>query len=165
MGLTAFFAQDRLSDSATQVSFAEALMSSSEAPYTNALDDRPRLVWQAPTPGYWSIPSTFIDINEGAGEISVSIPTLSLSAHNLALAIQNVLNLSALTLTYSVTYSDAAAKFSITVSSGTFNVLWSSGTNGGASGDNPRQWLGWGKTAADTGLAATHVAPERRYGT
>ena len=165
MGRTAFFCQDRLTLGDTIASLSEAHVSSPDSPYTNALDDRPRLVWQAPTPGYWSTPATYIDINEGSGEVSVALPPLSGNPHQWATMLQSFMSIH-LTASYTVTYEPATAKFTITASgASTFNILWSSGTHGGDSGDNVRQWLGWERSASDTGLANSHTAPEKRYGT
>ena len=165
MPLTAFLCQDRLSHKDTSTNLPTSMVSADASPYTNALDDRPRLVWQAPTPGFWSTPASYIDINEGGGDVSVALPPLAGNAHQWATVLTTFLNASALSLTYTVSYNDAAAKFTISVLSGTIDILWSSGTHGGASGDNIRQWLGYELSPSDTGAAATHTAPEKRYGT
>ena len=163
---TAFFAQDRFTHKDTSVNFPEALVSSPDSPYKNALDDRPRLVWQAPNPGYWALPTGYyLDINEGSGEISVALFPASGNAAQFALSIQTFLNAhSSTTRTYTVSYDPVSAKFTISAT-GTFSILWSSGTHGGSSGANPRQWLGWGVNPSDTSSATSHEAPEKRYGT
>ena len=163
---TAFFAQDRFSHKDTSVNFLESLLSSPDSPYKNALDDRPRLVWQAPTPGYWALPTGhYLALNEGSGEISVLLPPATGSASDFAASIQGTLNAStSTTRTYTVSYNLATSKFTISAS-GTFAILWSSGSHGGASGLNPRQWFGWGINPADTSSATSHTAPEKRYGT
>lgn len=160
---TAFFAKDKFGLTTTSASIT-AVGNSPDAPYTNALDDRPRLSWQALSPGLWSSPVTFIDIDEGAGAVSVTLPANVGDQHTWRGVFTAWLNASSLAQTYSVDYNLATSKMSIS-SSGSFEILWASGAHGGASGDNPRQWLGWPKTAADTGSAAIHEAPERRYGT
>lgn len=165
MPLTAFFAQDRLSADATQVNFPQSWLSSDDSPYTNALDDRPRLTWQAPTPGYFATPSCFLDLNEGAGQISVPLPASNGNPTMWSQTLQVFLNASSLTtLTYAISYDAATSRFTISAS-GSFSILWSSGAHGGASGNNPRQWLGWGVNPSDTASQATHVAPEKRFGT
>ena len=166
MPLTAFFAQDRLNHKDTSVNFPESLLSSPDSPYTNALDDRPRSTWQAPTPGYWALPvNHYLDLNEGSGEISILLPPATGSAADFAASIQGFLNASSSTTrTYAVSYNIVTSKFTISAT-GAFSILWTSGTHGGASGANPRQWLGWGVTPADTSSATSHQAPEKRYGT
>ena len=166
MTLTALFSDDRLSHADTSVHLQHANLSAEGAPYTNALDDRPRLVWQAPDPGYWSTAATFIDIIEGGSPISVSVPATAGGPVYWGNAIEIALNMSTLSHAYTVVYNPATAKFTISANgSNTFSILWGSGAHGGASGDNPRQWLGWPKTSANTGLANSHTAPEKRYGT
>ena len=166
MGHTALFSDDRFSHTDTSVSFAQSDLSAEGSPYTNALDDRPRLVWQAPDPGYWSTPATFIDIIEGGGPISVSIPATAGGPVYWGNAIEIALNMSTLSHAYTVVYNPATAKFTISANgANTFSILWQSGGHGGASGDTPRQWLGWPKTSANTGLANSHTAPEKRFGT
>ena len=161
---TAFFAKDKLSLPTTNASLPAA-GNSAEAPYTNAIDDRPRLSWQAPSPGLWSSPVTFIDIDEGGGAVSVSLPANVGDPHAWGTVLAAFLNAaSSLALTYAVTYNNASAKLTVSAS-GSFEILWSTGPNGGPTGDNPRQWMGWPKTAADTGSATFHEAPQKRYGT
>lgn len=164
MPLTAFLAADRFSHKDTSASLPVASVSSDAAPYTNALDDRPRLLWQAPTPGYWSIGASFIDINEGGGEVSAAIAPVAGDAFQAATTLATWLNASTLSHTYTVTYNPTTAIFTISAT-GTFSILWTSGTHGGASGDNWRQWLGWELNPADTSSATSHAAPEKRYGT
>jgi hypothetical protein len=163
---TAFFAQDRFSHKDTTVNFPQSLLSSPDSPYKNALDDRPRLTWQAPTPGYWALPlNHYLDLNEGSGEISVLLPPATGDAASFATSIQAFLNASSSTTrTYTVSYNPNTSKFTISAT-GTFSILWSSGTHGGSSGANPRQWLGWGVNPSDTSSATSHEAPEKRFGT
>jgi hypothetical protein len=165
MPLTAFFCQDRLSHKDTSTNLPTSSVSAEASPYTNALDDRPRLVWQAPDPGYWSIGASFIDIDEGGGEVSVALPPVAGDAYLVASTLTTWMNIpAATTRTYTVTYNPATVKFTISAS-GPFSILWSSGTHGGSSGDNWRQWLGWELNPADTSSAASHTAPEKRHGT
>lgn len=165
MAHTAFFAQDRFSADETIINFAQSWLSSDDSPYTNALDDRPRLTWQAPTPGYFATPGCYLDLNEGAGQISVPLPPSNGNPSAWIQTLEAFLNASSLTtLTYSITYNAATSRFTISAT-GSFSILWSSGANGGASGNNPRQWLGWGVNPSDTASQTTHVAPEKRYGT
>lgn len=68
-----------------------------------------------------------IDIDEGAGEISVSIPVKSYSPSEFAAALSNALN-SQLTQGYSVSFNRTSR--SITISSdGTFSILIASGSH------------------------------------
>ena len=119
MTLTALFSDDRFSHADTSVHFQQANLSAEGAPYTNALDDRPRLLWQAPDPGYWSTAATFIDIIEGAGPISVSIPATSGGPVYWGNAIEIALNLSTLSHAYTVVYNPATAKFTISATAPT----------------------------------------------
>ena len=136
MTLTALFSDDRFSHADTTVHFQRASLSAVGAPYTNALDDRPRLVWQAPDPGYWSIGTSFIDIDEGGGAFSVTLPPVAGDANTVSSTLAAWMNASSSTsLTYSALYNPATAKFTISAS-GPFSVLWSTGAHGGASGDN-----------------------------
>jgi hypothetical protein len=95
----------------------------------------------------------------------VLLPPARGSADDFALSIQAFLNsASSTTRTYTVSYSATTSKFTISAN-GTFSILWSSGSHGGSSGANPRQWLGWGLNPSDTSSATSHEAPEKRYGT
>lgn len=81
--------------------------------------------------GYEVTSSTkYIDVDEGSGEIAVSIPVGFYSPTDLALEIQTQLN-DLLTFTYTCTFSRANRTFTITSSSAT-DILASTGVNASA---------------------------------
>ena len=87
--------------------------------------------------------SSWIDINEGSGEVSTQIlsgdsvflehdlafPNSSESAYDFARVVQDALNANAsLTLTYAVSFDTSTRKFTIAAGAN-FSLLWFSGTN------------------------------------
>lgn len=89
-----------------------------------------------------------LDVSEGGGELTATITSkLYKDPHQLAEEIQSQLN-SVLTAATTCTYSDSTGKFTLTAASGTFSILWSTGTNTLVSiGAN----LGFTVSADDTG--------------
>jgi hypothetical protein len=161
MALTAFFMDDRLGYEDTVASVGPN-GESETGPLTNALNDRPRVVWQTPADGYYSVDvDQYLDINEGGGEVGVKLPHMAGGAGSIAAAIQTALNGNAsLSLTYTVSYNPSVARFSIGASS-SFSILFGTGTH--ASSATVRPWLGFSK--ADVTGSASYEAQERRYGT
>jgi len=156
MPLTAFFMDDAFGLSGTTVHLppsGEAI----GAPLSNALEDRPRVTWQ--TDGYFSIDSgRYIDLKEGAGsELNILLPHIFGDGDNIAYRLELALNLSALTsLTYTVRYlSDRRFRIE---ASGTFSLLWATGTN---TASNAREWLGYDNSDLTGGTS--YNAQERRY--
>ena len=162
MARTAFFLDDRFSAEDSKVTVGPNGDGPS-APVANALDDRPRIVWQAGPGGYYSIDgdSDYIDINEGGGEVSVGVGHMVGTGSAIAQQIQAKLNASSLlSLTsYAVTYDAQTARFTIAAGSN-FALPWNTGTNNATS---IRQWLGFSKV--DLSGASSYTAQERRYGT
>ena len=161
MALTAFFMNDRFSYEET-IATVGPNGETTTAPLTNALDDRPRIVWQTPPDGYFSVDvSQYLDINEGGGEVSVKLPHMAGNGGAIAALIQTTLNSSAsLSLAYTVAYNSALARFSIGAGS-SFSILFATGTHGAS--DTVRPWLGFSKT--DLSGSSSYEAQERRYGT
>ncbi|MAH45578.1 hypothetical protein CMI37_07100, partial [Candidatus Pacearchaeota archaeon] len=95
MARTAFFLDDRFSAEDSKVTVGPNGDGPS-APVANALDDRPRIVWQAGPGGYYSIDgdSDYIDINEGGGEVSVGVGHMVGTGSAIAQQIQAKLNAS-----------------------------------------------------------------------
>tara|TARA_Y100000310_G_scaffold233195_1_gene236055 strand:+ start:310 stop:1512 length:1203 start_codon:yes stop_codon:yes gene_type:complete len=163
VGLTAFFMDDKLSLGTTTVTVGPS-GDTPGAPVASALDDRPRVVWQTPLDGYFSVdPGVYIDITEGGGsELQIELPHMAGRGSAIAARLQDSLNNSSLTaLTYTAIYNHSTARFEISAS-GTFSILWASGTHSGTTEIRP--WLGFSKDADDSG-GAYYQADERRYGT
>lgn len=164
MSLTAFFMDDVFSHSDTVATVGSSGQSAA-GPLTNALDDRPRVVWQTDTNAYYCIDyGRYIDIREGsAAEVQVSLRFMNGTADQVALKIQNSLNATSagLGLTYTVFYNPTNGRFEFK-STGTFSILWDTGSNS-AQDPHLRDWLGFTK-ADDTG-GAHYIAGDARYGT
>ena len=159
MALTAFFMNDRFSYEDTVTTLGPN-GETTTAPLTNALDDRPRIVWQTPADGYFSVDvDQYLDINEGGGEVPVKLPHMVGNGGSIAADIQTTLNGSAsLSFAYTVEYNATTARFSISAGSN-FSLLFASGHDA----DSVRRWLGFSK--ADLSGSSGYQAQERRYGT
>lgn len=163
MSLTAFFMDDVFSHEDT-IPTVGPWGESAAGPLANALNDRPRVVWQTDTNAYYCIDrGKYLDVTEGGGsELQIVLGFMNGRADQIALKIQDTLNNSALTaLTYTVLYNPVSGRFEFKAS-GTFGILWLTGTHAAVS-PHVRHWLGFSKVD-DTG--GTHyIAAEARYGT
>lgn len=101
--------------------------------------------------GYFKITSSnqWIDFSEGGGELNAQISTGDYDADTLATAIKTAMD-TAGALTYTITYDEGLNKF-ILAASGTFSLLWQSGTN---SANSMGDTLGFDVSADDTGLSS-----------
>jgi hypothetical protein len=89
-----------------------------------------------------------LDVDEGAGQLTATITSkLYKDPHQLAEEIQSQLN-SVLTAAATCTYSDSTGKFTLTAASGTFSILWNTGTNTAVSLGTT---IGFAVAADDTG--------------
>ena len=137
-------------------------------PATNAQDPRPRVVFQA-AEGADGLFDTFvnhwIDIDEGAGEVSVSTTVIGgIGRTSLAADITAALNASALTLTYSC-FWDVNDHCVIQTTSGTFSILWKTGTHGSDNADTSLATeLGFDTLNDDAGFGG-YVAGLKRFST
>ena len=74
MARTAFFMDDRLGAQRTLATIGPN-GERPASPLSNALNDRPRVGWQTPADGYFSIDrNQYIDLDEGGGEVDVQLP-------------------------------------------------------------------------------------------
>lgn len=100
-----------------------------------------------------------IDFNIGAGELtgtiasaSYPIGTAHTQAGTLCKAIYDAIVAAEAVGTYTVSYSRTTRLFTITRSAGTFQILWNTGTNGGAgTGNTIGTTIGYSEAADDTG--------------
>lgn len=98
----------------------------------------------------------YIDFSEGGGELTATLTLGIYSGQTLATEIKTRLD-AAGALTYTVTYSESTAKFTI-AASGTFSLLWFTGTH---KATDASDLLGYSDAADDTGVA-TYTADYRR---
>lgn len=141
----------------------------SSPPYANVSTDSPGL--QAVVRegdvgiGWFEIGSSnkWIDIDEGSGQVVVAFADGPyVSGTTLAAHIQSTLNASALVDTYTVTW--VGGVFNIG-STGTFSILWKTGSHGTDNADNNiGTELGF-STTADTSTAGSHAAAKKRWST
>ena len=148
-------------------------------PPENAVDDRPRHVWMNRT-GMFSPCGVsgdsfyvYLDVIEGAGsEVSLTLGTFAnlKDAPTFAAIVASRLNATpGLSLTYSVSHDPTAGTFSIS-SSGTFSILWKTGTHGldnwasATAYRNASKWLGFSPTGDDTG-ATSYTGDSVRWDT
>jgi hypothetical protein len=166
MAQTAFFLADVL-----RGNIAAGSGFTTELPASNVSDDSPGI--QAKQLEGLSYTGTFetgssnkwIDIDEGAGEVGVAMPSQQWTQGpaQIAAALQSELNNAVgLADTYTVTWLNGV--FAIG-SSGTFAILWKTGSHGSDnSANNIGEELGF-DTSADTGTAGSHTGTEKRYST
>ena len=85
-------------------------------------------VWRSS--GFFSINSSNnkIDFNDGTGSVTATITTGNYTTTSLAAEIKTRLD-TAGSLTHTVSYSSSTGKWTISVASGTFSILWLTGTN------------------------------------
>ena len=163
MSRVAFFVDDLFGDALYASSFADP-----KSPATNALDKRPGIMFQSAegADGQFEVYSTnkWIDIDEGGGEVSVSIPLGVYRRLDLTVAITAALNASALALTYS-TYFNANNQFRIDGAGGNFDILWKTGTHGSdnAATSIARE-IGFSPILDSTGMS-TYIATLKRFST
>lgn len=145
----------------------------------NAVNDLPRVVWMNKT-GQWSPVGTspdnyvvFIDVKEtSASTVGVSMGTFGhpKTGPELAHVMESLLNSSALTLAYTVTYDPILGRFTISATGGTFQVLWKTGTHGSDNWTaetayrNLGPWLGF-DTDFDSGIGTAVTSEEERFDT
>ena len=161
MARTAFFMDDRLGAQRTLATIGPN-GERPASPLSNALNDRPRVVWQTPADGYFSIDrNQYIDLDEGGGEVDVQLPHCVGTGPAVAQQLASAINSDAGTRhPYTVLYNPTIARFQITASSD-FSILWGTGSH--ADGATVRPWLGFDKV--DLSGSASYTAPEARYGT
>jgi hypothetical protein len=116
--------------------------------------------------GWFEVGSSnkWIDVNEGSGPVSVEVASgYYSSAGALRDAVSTALNTAGgLSDTYTITWVNGWYAIG---STGTFSILWESGTHGSSlADDNIGQELGF-STAADDASAGSHTADEQRYST
>lgn len=105
-----------------------------------------------------------IDFDDGAAEVNVVVPAGRYSPTTLAAAMKVAMDAGGAQV-YTITFDDAASKFTIASDGGTFNILWNTGVNGAAGLDTSIAVLtGYLDAADDTGatsyLADTALAGE-----
>jgi len=101
-----------------------------------------------------------INFNIGASELTATLTAGTYSAATLCTEIDTQLTAADATGTYTVSFNNVTCKFTLARSTGTFQLLWTSGTNAATSvGDT----LGYLTTANDTG-ATTYTADYSRPG-
>ena len=151
-----------------------------DAPPTNAIDDRPKVVWMNKD-GQWA-PSTdnatdsympYLNIIEGGGseiQVSQGVCPHPKTGVMYALFLEGRLQSHPqLNYTYTVGYDPVTGLFTIT-SSSSIQILWKTGTQGRdnwASGTQPRNlapWLGF-DTGSDSGSGTTFQSAEPRFDT
>lgn len=100
-----------------------------------------------------------IDFNEGGSELNATLDEGAYTGAELATEIDTQLE-DAGAGSYTVTFNPITCKFTLTKSAGTFQLLWSSGTN---AANNAGDVLGFVVSADDTG-ALTYTADYSRIG-
>lgn len=98
----------------------------------------------------------YIDLDEGGAELTATLTLGSYNGQTLATEIKTQLDVAG-ALTYTVTYSESTAKFTI-AASGNFTLRWFTGTH---KATDASDLLGFSDAADDTG-AATYTADNRR---
>ena len=107
----------------------------------------------------------YIDIDEGAGEVVVTLTVGSYTGEALEVQLEADLAASALTHTYTVGWDVSSGQWSIADLTGSFEILTKTGTHGSDNADDGvYNELGW-LTVADTGFGTSHLADELRYST
>ena len=91
----------------------------------------------------------YIDFNDGGVKAAVLTVKFYKSPHELATAMQDAMN--AVSSGFTVTYSDSTGKFTFVKASGTFSLLWQSGTNTASSIGST---IGFDVSANDTSALA-----------
>jgi len=164
MGRTALFIDDCLTHK-DSVSHVHPDCERVEAPLSNALNGRPRSFWLTSANYFFMIDGgTWMDLDEGSGEVSVKLGHDVGNGIAIAYKIQNSLNAASVTsLTYTVTWT--GAKFEISAVNGAgaatnFSMLFDSGSHGTS---QPRNLLGF--LDADYSGSSSYTAAYRRYGT
>jgi len=162
VALTAFFMNDVFGSEGT-VATTGPSGESNAGPLANALNDRPRQIWQTDSNAYYCIDAgTYIDIAEGGGpELSISLPFMNGTADQIATKMSNSMTSQSVAgLTYTVLYNPTTGKFRISAT-GTFSLLFATGTHASSGGVQP--WLGFEKF--DNTGRTQYDADEMRYGT
>jgi hypothetical protein len=134
-------------------------------PALNVEDDRPGIAFQAAEGdgGQFEISTgnCWLDVNEGGGEVSVSIPWGAYRRQDLAIAIETALNVAAgLALTYACAWN-SNQQCRIWAAGGNFSLLWLTGTHAATSAGTE---LGFSVAADDAG-SSFYIADEVRYST
>jgi hypothetical protein len=104
-----------------------------------------------------SATTKYINFNEGGAEKTATLTTGTYNGATLAAEIQTQLR-AAGTVNYTATYDEATAKFTFTSPSGTFQILWNTGTN---KATDISDVCGFSDAANDTG-ALTYTSDSRR---
>lgn len=96
-----------------------------------------------------------LDFDDGGGEENVSITAkMYRDPYELAQALEDAMN-EATTDTITVTYNDADGKFTLESDGATFELLWSTGTNGsGGTDEHIGTLIGFVDSADDTGATS-----------
>ena len=176
----AFGIYDALEDPDNVVLYVQPAMLDAANPPRNAVTDRPKQVWMNKVGG-WAPSGTaadnyynYFDIKEGSGsEVYLTIGNIyqQRTADEFAHLVEGSLNsVGGLSLSYTCTYDSATGKFTISAS-GTFSILWKTGTHGkdNGLGRNFAQWLGFvtptsGAIEDSTGASA-YTGRSSRYDT
>lgn len=98
----------------------------------------------------------YIDFDEGGAELTATLTPGNYNAQTLVTEIQTRMDAAA--RTYTVSYSETTAKFTIARGAGNFTLRWQSGTN---TANTAGTTLGFNVAANDTG-AATYTSDYRR---